>query len=268
MMTPSPWRLLADGSAGVILTVAFEARRGDPGFAELAPHLTGYRVLEAVPPATTVTEVTEPGAYIEPWLAGALADGPPVVGVLGHCAAAPLAAQLAAAIRGSGAADPSLVTVDPVLVDSRIAHGEYRQAVDSLAAHLEPEELATALAPVTARDTEPATTGHALLPVLTGLEDAYRTTLAAACRTMPVPAAMQRQLADRFAAYLAFLAASSLSAAQPPAAAPLGSVVLSGTQDAEYPAHLLVGATTFPVDRSRLLADADVAAFVLKVLGR
>ncbi|MGV9980036.1 hypothetical protein ACWDUH_20395 [Micromonospora wenchangensis] len=265
MMTSSPWRVLADGSAGVVLTVAFEARRGDPGFADLASYLTGYRVLEAVPPATTVAEVTEYDSYIEPWLTGALADGSSVVGVLGHCAGAPLAARLATAIRRCRAAEPALVTVDPVLVDSRIAAQEYRRAVDSLAAQLTPEELAGALA--VGAGTGPTTTGRALLPVLVALEDAYRTALAAACRTVRVPAAMRQQLADRFSAYLAYLAASSLSADEPQAVAPLGALVLSGTQDAEYPAGLLVGATTFPTDRPRLLADADVAAFILKVLG-
>ncbi|MFI5798231.1 hypothetical protein [Streptomyces sp. NPDC051677] len=265
------WRVLRDGDAGLILTVAFDAGRGDARFSDLAPLLSGWRVLEAVPQRGTVAELLANGAdgYVTPWLEAVKEHGQPVQAVLGHCGGGVLARELAARSRASGLGEPSLLTFDPIAVDGRTLGEEYRIAVRTLAAQLSPEDLESALAAAEPCDATPAATGADVLPLAETLEQAYRTAVTAACRHVPVAPAMQQQLGDRFSAYLAYLAAAAWAHhTEPPAHTPVATTVLSATAGAGATAADPRGTVTrFAVDRSRLLADPEVAGYVSKVVG-
>lgn len=261
MVTSSQWRVLRDGNAGLVLTVAFDARRGDARFSDLAALLDGHRVLEAVPLGTTTGVLRAQGAgdYVAPWLTAVAQAAEPVVDVLGHCGGAVLARELAARLRASGLSDPVLLSFDPIVVDSR-----NRTAVRTPAAQLSPEELGSAL------DAAHAVRGPDLLLLAETLEDAYLTAVAAACRHVPVAREVQRQPGDRFAVYLTYLAAASWTQdADPAPDGPVATTVLpatggDGTCAANPRGHVAQSAA----DRTRLLADAEVAAFVSKVLSR
>lgn len=270
-MTSSRWHVLRDGDAGLILTVAFDAGRGDARFADLASLLDGWRVLEGIPRRGTVAALRQDGAgeYVTPWLEAVKERGQPVRAVLGHCAGAALARELAGGLTALGLGAPALITFDPIVVDSRTLGEDYRTAVRTLAAQLSPLDLQTALAAAQPCDGEPTATGAELSPLAEALEVAYRTAVTAACRHLTVAPAMQQQLADRFSHYLAYLAAAAWTqAGAPPADAPPATTVLSATGGLGTSAADPRGTTTrFTVDRTRLLADPEVAAYVSHVIG-
>ncbi|MEU4995769.1 hypothetical protein [Streptomyces sp. NPDC021622] len=270
-MTSSRWHVLRDGDAGLILTVAFDAGRGDARFADLASSLDGRRVLEGLPRRSTVAELVERGAddYVTPWLEEIKEHGQPVRAVLGHCAGSGLARELADRLRMLGLGTPSLIIFDPIVAESRTLGEEYRTAVRTLAAQLSPEDLDTALAAAQPCDAEPSLTGAAVLPLAEALEAAYGTAVAAACGRLSVAPAVQQQLSDRFSHYLAYLAAAAWThAGDPPPDTPPATTVLSatggvGTSGADPRGTV----TSFAVDRTRLLADPEVAAYVSRVTG-
>ncbi|MFC8124232.1 hypothetical protein [Streptomyces sp. NPDC057302] len=270
-MTSSRWHVLRQGDGGLILTVAFDAGRGDARFADLASFLDGRHVLEAVPRRGTVEALLREGVgeYVTPWLEAVKERGQPVLAVLGHCAGSGLARELAARLRVLGLGEPSLITFDPVLVDSHTLGEDYRTAVRTLAAQLSPQDLDTAIAAARGCDGEPAATGADVLPLAETLERAYREAVAAACERLAVDPAVRQQLSDRFSHYLAYLAAAAWTYAQPPPAdTPPATTVLSATGGIGTCAADPRGTTTrFTVDRSRLLADPEVAAYVSRVMG-
>ncbi|MFD4475663.1 hypothetical protein ACFWPU_06060 [Streptomyces sp. NPDC058471] len=267
-MTSSRWHVLRDGDAGLILTVAFDAGRGDARFADLASRLDGRQVLEGVPRPSTVAALLRHGAdaYVTPWLEEIKERGQPVRAVLGHCAGSGLARELAARLRRLGLGEPALITFDPVLVDSRTLGEDYRTAVHTLAAQLSPQDLDTALAAARPCDDGPLATGADVLPLAEALEAAYGTAVAAACRALGVAPAVQQQLSDRFSHYLAYLAASAWTDAAPPRDTPPATTVLSatggiGTSGADPRGTV----TRFTTDRTRLLADPEVAAYTARL---
>ncbi|MFD3573978.1 hypothetical protein [Streptomyces sp. NPDC058644] len=270
-MTSSRWHVLRQGDAGLVLTVAFDAGRGDARFADLASFLDGRHVLEGVPNHCTVEALLRqgPGEYVTPWLEAVKERGQPVLAVLGHCAGSGLARVLAYRLRMLGLGEPSLITFDPVLVDGHTLGEDYRTAVRTLAAQLSPQDLETALAAALPCDGEPAATGADVLPLAAALETAYQEAVAAACRRLDVAPAVRQQLADRFSHYLAYLAAAAWTDAQPPPPdAPPATTVLSATGGVGTCAADPRGTTTgFTVDRTRLLADPEVAAYVSRVMG-
>ncbi|MGW7256487.1 hypothetical protein [Streptomyces sp. NPDC054834] len=270
-MTSSRWHVLRDGAASLILTVAFDAGRGDARFADLASFLDGRHVLEGVPRRSTVAELRQhgPGEYVTPWLEAVKEHGQPVQAVLGHCAGSGLARELVGRLRMLGLGTPCLITFDPIVVDSRTLGEEYRTAVRTLTAQLSPADLETALAAAQPCDAEPAATGANVLPLAEALEASYRTAVTAACRQLAVAPSVQQQLSDRFSHYLAYLAASAWTHAEgPPADTPPATTVLSatggiGTSGADPRGRI----TRFAVDRTHLLADPEVAAYVSHVMG-
>ncbi|MEV2254430.1 hypothetical protein AB0I94_28250 [Streptomyces sp. NPDC050147] len=278
-MTSSRWQVLRDGDAGLILTVAFDAGRGDARFADLASFLQGRHVLEGVPLRSTVAELVKegPDAYVEPWLEAVKELGQPVRAVFGHCAGSGLARELFGRLRTLGlgeptdepSGEPSLIAFDPILVDSHILADDYRAAVRTLAAQLSPQDLESALVAAGPCDDGPTLTGVDVLPLAEALETAYGTAVAAACERLSVAPAVQQQLSDRFSHYLAYLAAAAWAQATPPARdTPPATTVLSttggvGTDDADPRGTV----TRFTVDRTRLLADPDVAAYVSRATG-
>ncbi|MGC5365546.1 hypothetical protein ACPXCE_28390 [Streptomyces sp. DT24] len=269
-MNSSQWRVLRDGDAGLILAVAFDAGRGDARFSDLAHFLGGRRVLEAVPQRSTVAALRDQGAddYMTPWLEAVKERGQPVHAVLGHCGGAVLAREMVGRLRALGLGEPSLVTFDPIVVDGHILGEEYRMAIRTLAAQLSPEDLESTLAAAEPCGAASAASGQDVLPLAETLEHAYRTAVTAACRHVPVAPAVQKQLCDRFSAYLAYLAAVAWAHhADPPMDAPVATTVLSATGGVGTSAADPRGTITrFAVDRTRLLADPEVAEYVSKAL--
>jgi len=264
------WRVLRDGDAGLVLTVAFDAGRGDARFSDLAHFLGGRRVLEAVPRRTTLAALRDEGVdgYVTPWLEAVKEYGQPVQAVLGHCGGGSLARELVIGLRACGLGEPLLMTFDPIVVDGPVLGEEYRVAVRALAAQLTPQDLDPALAAAEPCDATPAAEGRDVLSLAETLEQAYRTAVTAACRNVSVAPAVQQQLCDRFSVYLAYLAAAAWAhPTDPPARAPVATTVLSATGGVGTSAADPRGTITrFTVDRTRLLADPEVAAYVSKAL--
>ncbi|MEV0318583.1 hypothetical protein ACIBKX_10280 [Streptomyces sp. NPDC050658] len=271
-MTSSRWHVLRDGDAGLILTVAFDAGRGEARFADLAPSLEGRRVLEGVPRRCTVAELRQhgPGEYVTPWLEAVKEHGRPVRAVLGHCAGSGLARELAERLRMLGLGTPDLIAFDPVLVEGRTLGEEYRTAVGTLSGQLSPQDLETALAAAEPCDAAPSATGSELLPLAEELEVSYGTAVTEACRRLNVAPAVRQQLADRFSHYLAYLTAAAWAqpGGDPPADTPPATSVLSATGGIGTSAADPRGTVTrFTADRTRLLADPEVAAYVSRAMG-
>ncbi|MEU7736396.1 hypothetical protein ACIBCC_30635 [Streptomyces griseus] len=270
MMHLPQWRVLRDGDADLVLTVAFDPGRGNANFSDLARCLGGRRVLEAVPRRTTVAALRDEGVdgYVAPWLEAVKEHGKPVKAVLGHCGGDSLARELAIGVRAWGLGEPSLMTFDPLVVDGSVLVEEYRVAVGALVAQLTPRDLEPALAAAESHDPASTAGGSDLLSLAETLERAYRTAAAAACRNVSVAPAVQQQLCDRFSAYLTYLAAAARArSAHPSAHAPIATTVLSATADAGPRTADPCGTITrFAVGPDRLLGDPEVAAHVSRAL--
>jgi thioesterase domain-containing protein len=268
---PPAWRPLRDKGAGLVVGVNFDAGHGDASLSDLAEGLGDRRVWESVPPpaAGDFLRDSEPEHYLRPWFEEIAAQPDEVEAVLGCCAGASLAVALATRIRRAGLGDPLLIVFDPIPVRAEVIAREFSLAVDSLAAHLDAEQLRQVRAAASAAENTDAT-GLALVSTVAALETSFRSAVHAACLRLRVLDTLEQQLGDRFAAYLGYLLACSRAQAAPSASAapgPESTAVVSEHHDAAWPGAGDGGRTVrFAAAAPRLLADAEVAAFVSESL--
>lgn len=268
---PTRWRELRSGrsESELVLGVDFDAGRGDASLRDLAQGLGDRRVWESIPPsaAGNLLQETEPDSYLRSWLEQIPAHPTEVKAVLGCCAGASPAVRLAAWIRQAGLGEPALIVFDPIPVDAGVIAHEFSLALDSLAPQLDAGQLQRQreIAASLAEQTNP--NGSALVPAVTMIEASYRSAVHLACERLKVPPAFEAQLGDRFATYLTYLLACSRSTAAleaNPAAAKGLTAVLSAHHEASSWPGLDENAriVRFAAPAPRLLADAEVAAFV------
>lgn len=136
-MSQNAWKILSNG-AELVLAVDFSnTGRLQAGFHDLVPRLEpAHTVWETLPPAAG----TDSGAYVEWWLGEVRAAGRPVHAVLGYCAGAVFAAEMAERIATWQDA-PLLVLLDPELPKTVGLYRDFHTAGDSMTALLSPDEL-------------------------------------------------------------------------------------------------------------------------------
>lgn len=139
-MTGNSWKILSrGGDAGLVLAVDF-SNTGRPlaGFHDLAPRLDPPVTLwETLPPASGQVAPTD---YVDWWLTEIRQSGQPVRAVLGYCAGAVLAAQMAERI-ATWQDEPLLILLDPELPNTLGIYRDFHLVGDALAAVLSPDEL-------------------------------------------------------------------------------------------------------------------------------
>lgn len=246
---PRHWRPLTASGSELVLGIDFEAGHGEASLSDLAAALDGGRVWESIlPPATgDFLKDSDPEVYTRPWLEDLAENTDRVAAVLGVCAGAPLATTLAAGIRRAGLGEPPVIVFDPAPVDGKVLAHEFNKALASFAGQITTEELRQQREVGTPAAEDVAATGDDLVPLAARLELAFREITHGACSRLRVSDVLEKQLTDRFAAYLAYLVACSRSSE------------VSGLTDATIilSSHREAG---------RLLADADVAARVSEIL--
>ncbi len=258
------WRRLTASGSDLVLGIDFEAGHGEASLSDLASALDGHRVWESVPPPATgdYLKDCDPEIYTRPWLEELVGSPDRIVAVLGVCAGAPLAVTLAAGIRRAGLGEPQVIVFDPAPVDGNVLAREFGKALESFAGQITDDEQQQQRAVGTLAADAATATGDDLVPLAVRLEEAFRTIIHGACSRLRVCAALEQQLADRFANYLAYLVACSRASAA--AAFAEATVILSSHHDTGQP-HGAGHVVRLPSEAGRLLADA--AARVSEIIG-
>ncbi len=139
-MTKNSWKILSQGpDQGLVLAVDF-SNTGRPlaGFHDLVPRLDRpITVWETLPPPAG--EVA-PTGYVDWWLTEIRQSGQPVRAVLGYCAGAVLAAEMAERI-ATWQDRPLLILLDPELPNTLGLYRDFHTAGDSMTALLSEEEM-------------------------------------------------------------------------------------------------------------------------------
>ncbi|MBT2380624.1 hypothetical protein AMK21_14320 [Streptomyces sp. CB00316] len=248
------WKVLNAGrGSDLVLAVDFATTgRSDSSFSDLVPLLD---------PRLTVWETRQPdtGAgmsaadYVELWAREAESSGRTVRAVLGYCAGAVFAGELAARLADRPGQDPRLVVFDPETPDPAGLDRDFAAMMDQFASVLSADEVAAA--------RQAATAARAGAPDFAAFGDAlvaiFREQAGAAFRREGLDEDLLGEFAAVFRSFVSYLdAARQID----PTGAWRTAVAVNSRQHTEG-ALLAARSVDLPVDhvdllRSRLTADA------------
>ncbi|MFH8978147.1 hypothetical protein [Streptomyces sp. NPDC017890] len=117
-------------TGGLVLAVDMPSGGNAPGFRQLIPLLnTAHTVWHAVEQAGAPLGDGGLAAYVEPWAQAVRGSGLTVRAVLGHRVGSVLTGALAEALGGPGQPPPSVLLLDPELVDTDLVVSEFHRMV-------------------------------------------------------------------------------------------------------------------------------------------
>jgi hypothetical protein len=143
MSGPAVWEESRSGTTGeLILTVDIPSGDTPSGFGGLIPLLdTPHTVWRALERAEAPLEGGGLAAYVEPWAAAVRDSGHRVRAVLGHRVGSVLAGAIAEALGGPGEPPPSVLLLDPELVDTDTVLSAFRRLLADAPHPLTAEEV-------------------------------------------------------------------------------------------------------------------------------
>jgi hypothetical protein len=145
MTGPGSWLVVREAnSTDLLLAADFPITgRREAGIAELAGHLNpAYSLWQIAPPAVPPDSEITAEEYLGPWLADVADSALSVRAVLGYCAGAGYAAELAARIARQQDTAPQIVLFDPELVDATTIYVQFGRVVANMAMLLNTDETA------------------------------------------------------------------------------------------------------------------------------
>lgn len=206
-MAGKSWNVLGRGPGqDLVLAVDFSSTgRPMAGFRDLVPLLDPpLTVWETAAPAGGAVP---PAGYVDWWLVEVERSGRPVRAVVGYCAGAVLAAQIAAQIAARHDA-PRLVLFDPELPNTAGLHRDFHAAGDSMAAMMAPGELDRYHA---AAERVRAEFGDDdVLSVGSALDEVFTATMTGIAERIGLDNEVRDELAGVFGTLVQYLAAAQL----------------------------------------------------------
>ncbi|MFD0043132.1 hypothetical protein ACOMD4_07910 [Streptomyces anulatus] len=254
------WKVLNAGrGSDLVLAVDFATTgRSDSSFSDLAPLLG---------PELTVWETRQPDTgtgmsaaqYIELWAGEAEASGRPVRAVLGYCAGAVFAGELATRLAHRQQQRPALVVFDPEIPNPAGLDRDFAAMMDQFASVLSADEVAAA--------RQAATAARADAPDFAAFGDAlvatFREQAGAAFRREGLDADLMEEFAAVFRSFVSYLdAARQID----PTAAWRTAVAVNSRQRTEG-ALLAARSVDLPVDHVDLLRSRPTADAVGEAVG-
>ena len=204
-MANNAWKILGLGpDPGLVLTVDF-SNTGRPlaGFRDLMPRLDPpVTAWETLPPTAGQVGTTD---YVDWWLAEIRHSGRSVRAVLGYCAGAVFAAEMAEHIAIWQDA-PLLVLLDPELPNTPGLCRDFHIAGDAMAAILSPEELREFH---NAGLQVQATFGDNLTVVGAALGEIFTAAIATAAKRLDLDDEIRDELAGVFGSLVGYLEAAT-----------------------------------------------------------
>lgn len=263
--TQTLWRTLHEsGGDTLILTVDFAATgRTQAGFPELvAAWRPEHTVLAAQPPADAAgrrhdDDGAVPGAsayasYTELLIAELPGTAPQVTAVLGYCAGAVYAADLADSLARRQRHAPRLVVLDPELPSAKGLYEDYERSGAALAGLLEPEDFQEFQA--AGRRAQDAHPDDDLARVGPALAAAYTRAVHTAAERLDLDDDIRDELAGSFIAYVHYLTAASRHTPDP--ALPLWAAHATAITSTA-PEHPVAREIRIAATRDDLLRSAD-----------